>query len=113
MFLAVDSVGNNSSNTKEREWAKTVLNENPKMPTVIFSHNIMTIDGNGQVSEGGQGSLFWRDLVENYDQVFMMVGGHISGAGLNVKKKANGNEVLQVLTDYQSDIAGGNGWTSF
>ncbi|MGO4692994.1 LamG-like jellyroll fold domain-containing protein [Paenibacillus sp. 2TAB26] len=113
MFLAVDSVGNNSSNTKERDWAKTVLNENPKMPTVIFSHNIMKIDDNGQVSEGGQGSLFWRDLVENYDQVFMMVGGHNSGAGLNVKKKANGNEVLQVLTDYQSDIAGGNGWTSF
>ncbi|WP_054024431.1 LamG-like jellyroll fold domain-containing protein [Bacillus sp. FJAT-28004] len=113
MFLAVDSVGNNSSNTAERNWAKMVLNENPKIPTVIFSHNIMTIDDNGQVSEGGQGGLFWRDLVENYDQVFMMVGGHISGAGLNVKKKANGKEVLQVLTDYQSDIAGGNGWTSF
>ncbi|WP_169081293.1 LamG-like jellyroll fold domain-containing protein [Paenibacillus sp. PL91] len=113
MFLAVDSVGNNSSNTTERNWAKTVLNENPKIPTVIFSHNIMTIDGNGQVSEGGQGSLFWSNLVEKYDQVFMMVGGHISGAGLNVKKNYNGKEVLQVLTDYQSDIAGGNGWTSF
>ncbi|OBZ12643.1 hypothetical protein A7975_16735 [Bacillus sp. FJAT-26390] len=113
MFLAVDSVGNNSSNTTERNWAKTVLNENPKIPTVIFSHNIMTIDGNGQVREGGQGSLFWRDLVENYDQVFMMVGGHFSGAGLNVKKKDNGQDVLQVLADYQSDIAGGNGWTSF
>lgn len=113
LFLGVDSVGNTESVANEFNWAKMVLEANPNLPTVIFSHDIMTINDHGEVSEGGQGTLLWNELVGGHDQVFMMVGGHISGAGLNVKRNDKGRDVLQVLTDYQSHIAGGNGWTSF
>lgn len=113
LFLGVDSVGNTESNSKEIHWAGTVLEANPNLPTVMFSHHVMTINDTGEVSEDGPGMILWNDLVNDHDQVFLMVGGHISGAGLNVKRNAKGRDVLQVLTDYQSHIAGGNGWTSF
>jgi len=113
MFLAVDSVGDKASNANERYWAQTVLDTNQQIPTVIVSHDILTISDDGVISEGGQGAKVWNELVKDYSQVFMMIGGHISGAGLNVKRNTAGKDVLQVLSNYQSDIAGGNGWTSF
>ena len=54
------------------------------------------------------GTKLWN-LVKGYDQVFMMVGGHSHGAGIETLTNDNGKPVISILTDYQFAYNGGNG----
>jgi hypothetical protein len=60
-------------------WAKQMLCEHSKLPTILVSHDILdwTIcSGQKQPVESEIGSLIWQQLVDNHDQVFMTVNGH-------------------------------------
>ncbi|HEX3077636.1 MAG TPA: hypothetical protein VHQ24_12305, partial [Lachnospiraceae bacterium] len=59
-----------------------------------------------------QGKKLW-DIVKDYNQVFMMVGGHSHGSGVETLTNANGKPVISVLTDYQFSYNGGNGFFKY
>ncbi|MGJ9459974.1 LamG-like jellyroll fold domain-containing protein [Oceanobacillus sp. CF4.6] len=95
-------------------WAEQVLNSHSNLPTILVSHEILAVSGDGiYTADTTRGNLIWDELINEHNQVFMTVSGHHHGALHRVKENAEGNEVIQLLVDYQSSIAGGNGWLRF
>ncbi|MBM7583636.1 hypothetical protein JOC86_000173 [Bacillus pakistanensis] len=110
LFLAVDM----KHIKKDIIWATNILKKHPNVPTILLSHQIINVSGDGKSAiNTGKGSLLWDKLVNNYNQIFMTVSGHHLGSTHRIKKNAKGNDVIQMLVDYQKDYHGGNGWMRF
>ncbi|USK34241.1 metallophosphoesterase [Bacillus sp. F19] len=109
LFLMVDM----KNLEKDLEWSKSVLNQHKNRPTIIVSHDIIYPDyeNNKPIAvDSDNGRLIWDELVNDHNQVFMTVNGHYTGAVHRVKQNAAGNDVIQMLIDYQGSYRGGNGW---
>ncbi|WP_231514875.1 LamG-like jellyroll fold domain-containing protein [Oceanobacillus salinisoli] len=110
LFLMVDM----KHAEEDSDWAKQVLNNHPNFPTILVSHEILAVSGDGNSAvDSARGDFIWDELINDYNQVFMTVSGHNHGALHRVKENAKGNDVIQILVDYQSSYAGGNGWLRF
>lgn len=81
---------------KDREWILNVLDTHRDYPTIVFSHFNTNID----------------TFVKPYDQIFMTVRGHVTYRGISSFKNNAGHDVIDVVTNYQFDLYGGNGWLS-
>lgn len=88
------------------KWAQGVLKENAKLPTILVTHDYMGTDT--QRSE--RGKAIWKDLVVDHDQVFLVLSGHSFGENQRLDNNAAGHTVAQVLSDYQEEANGGNGY---
>ena len=109
LFLIVDM----KNLQKDLEWSKGVLNQHKDKPTILVSHDIIypEVENNQTVAvESSNGQLIWDELVNDHNQVFMTVNGHYFGITHQVKQNAAGNDVIQMLVNYQDDYRGGNGW---
>ncbi|WP_231597647.1 LamG-like jellyroll fold domain-containing protein [Bacillus sp. SA1-12] len=98
---------------KDLEWSKGVLNQHKNIPTIIVSHDIIYPQAENNETtavESSNGKLIWNELVNQHNQVFMTVNGHYFGITHRVKQNAAGNDVIQMLVNYQSNYRGGNGW---
>jgi hypothetical protein len=110
LFLMVDM----EHMMEDIAWAKQVVKNYPNLPTILVSHEILAIAGNGiSPQDTKRGNLLWNELVNGHDQIFMTVSGHNHGSVHRIMENAKGNKVIQVLVDYQSSFAGGNGWMRF
>ncbi|MFJ7724641.1 LamG-like jellyroll fold domain-containing protein [Neobacillus sp. NPDC097160] len=109
LFLMVDM----KNLQKDLEWSKSVLDQHKDKPTIIVSHDVIypeTVDNKTVAVESSRGQIIWDELVNNNNQVFMTVNGHFFGVTHRVKQNAAGNDVIQMLVNYQYDYRGGNGW---
>ncbi|MFE4711987.1 LamG-like jellyroll fold domain-containing protein [Paenibacillus sp. NPDC056722] len=98
---------------KDMDWCRDILESHRNYPTILVSHDIMYTTRHRamnlpELSENGV--LIWKELVYPYDQVFMTVNGHFNGNVHQVRKNASGQEVIQILVNYQDRYRGGNGW---
>ncbi|MDK6808341.1 MULTISPECIES: LamG-like jellyroll fold domain-containing protein [unclassified Corynebacterium] len=92
------------------EWAQGVLDAHPDLPVILTSHEVLNIDGAGEVfysDDYGQG--LWDKFIKKNDQIFLTMGGHHHGAGYRVDKNGAGHDVIGILQDYQMAYQGGNG----
>ncbi|WP_235840392.1 LamG-like jellyroll fold domain-containing protein [Corynebacterium yudongzhengii] len=55
------------------------------------------------------GEHLWDRLIRKNDQIFLTLGGHHHGAGYHVSTNDAGNQVINILQDYQMAYLGGNG----
>ncbi|GHI01580.1 LamG-like jellyroll fold domain-containing protein [Neobacillus kokaensis] len=109
LFLIVDM----KNLDKDLEWSKNVLNQHKEKPAIIVSHDVIypeTVDHKTVAVESSRGKKIWTELVNENNQVFMTVNGHYFGIAHQVKQNAAGNDVIQMLVNYQADYRGGNGW---
>ena len=109
LFLIVDM----KNLQKDLEWSKTILNQHSDKPTILVSHDIIfpEVENNQTVAvESSNGQLIWNELVNEHNQVFMTVNGHYFGITHQVKQNVAGNDVIQMLVNYQDVYRGGNGW---
>jgi len=87
-------------------WAQGVLDDHPKSPTIITTHEY--------TEPGGRRNRFGDDiykaLVAKNSQVFMVICGHRPGEGHQTVKNAAGQDVFELLADHQSRPEGGQGW---
>ncbi|MET1178349.1 LamG-like jellyroll fold domain-containing protein [Peribacillus simplex] len=99
---------------KDLEWAKKVLDLHKDKPTILVSHDIIfpkVKDDKTTIGvESSNGRLIWNELVKDHNQVFMTVNGHYFGIAHRVKHNSSGNDVIQMLVNYQTNYRGGNGW---
>ncbi|WP_260598771.1 LamG-like jellyroll fold domain-containing protein [Sphingomonas endolithica] len=95
-------------------WAQNVLNANPTLPCILVNHELLGI-ANDAVSplEGDYGKMLWENLIRTNDQIFMTLNGHIHGSSRLTKKNDFGNDVLEMVVDYQMAYQGGNGLMRF
>ena len=88
-------------------WAQGVIDSNPGLPTIISTHDYLNIDG----TRDSTGEAIWNGLVYNNPQIFMTLNGHYHGQNQLLSTDAAGNQVAQVVVNYQSDPPyGGNGY---
>jgi outer membrane protein assembly factor BamB len=98
---------------KDLEWSKKVLERHKDKPTILVSHDIIfpkVKDDKTIAADSTNGRLIWNELVKNHNQVFMTVNGHFYGIAHRVKQNSAGNDVIQMLVNYQTNYRGGNGW---
>lgn len=93
------------------DWVQSVLDANPTMPAILTSHSILNIAPDAESPlETEYGLELWDALIRKNDQIFLTVNGHFHGASSQVKKNDFGNDVAQVVMDYQMAHDGGNGY---
>ncbi len=92
-------------------WFESVLKEYPDCPTIVTTHDLQNCSPTdpSAVKLSANGSVLWN-IVKKYPQVFMMVGGHSHGSGVEILKNDAGEDVISMLADYQFAYNGGNGF---
>ena len=105
------SNNNTAWNSEDEEWLRSVLEEYPNCPTIVTTHDLQNCSDTqpSSIKLSSQGSKLW-DIVKDYDQVFMLVGGHSHGSGVETLTNTSGKQVISILTDLQFAYNGGNGW---
>ncbi len=106
------------------QWAQGVIDANPTLPVIVSSHLLVTdspedADGfsgiyakSGAVASNGGLGMYFKFIAQN-DQIFMTLNGHHAAyTGVNTLNYPNeyGNNVLMMLSDYQAESNGGNGY---
>ena len=95
-------------------WAQNVLNANPTLPCILVNHELISIANDGiSPLEVDYGKMMWEQLIRTNDQIFMTVNGHFHGSATLVKKNDFGNDVVEMVVDYQMAYQGGNGLMRF
>jgi hypothetical protein len=91
-------------------WARKVIADNPSLPVILANHQLLNIDSDGvSPTETDYGQMLWETLIKDNDQIFMTVNGHHHGAAYLRKYNNFGNEVHEMVVDYQGEYQGGNG----
>lgn len=93
---------NTGWNSEDEAWLRSVLEEYPNCPTIVTTHDLQNCSDTqpSAIKLSSQGSKLWN-IVKNYDQVFMMVGGHSHGSGVQELTNTSGKQVISILTDLQ------------
>lgn len=97
------------SDGADLDWAESVLNAHPTVPTIITTHQIIDISPDGTALSTSFGQRLWERLINRHNQVFLTVNGHHHGATNRIVTNAAGQPVFQQLLDYQMAYQGGNG----
>ena len=99
----------------EYAWANQVLKSHANLPAIVISHNILdfTYDEENSVFFTDKGQSIWDNLVKGNNNVFMTVAGHNYGSSYRIDQNQAGNDVINMVVDYQSNIRGGNGYMRF
>lgn len=100
-------------------WAQEVLARHPDLPAIVSTHEHLGIGDPAPWRTGGRtpdgtgnngAEDVHRKLVEPFDQVFLVMCGHVHGTGRRTDTTPLGRTVHSMLADYQSDPNGGNGY---
>ena len=67
----------------------------------------------GYKIKGNAGEAIWEKLVSKHKNIFMVLCGHASGEAVLTSKGDHGNQVHQVLSDYQNLHNGGESWLRY
>ena len=90
-------------------WARDVIRRNPTLPVILANHQLLNIAADGTSPlETDYGRMLWDKLIHDNDQIFLTLNGHHHGAAYLRKYNDFGNEVHQMVVDYQMDYQGGN-----
>jgi len=98
-------------------WANEIIQNHPRHRVIIVTHCYQGKGGDHQMNcateyniAGSGGHILWDELVSRHNNIFLVLCGHISDAEKNTRTGLAGNTVHEILTDYQSEDPGGNGW---
>jgi hypothetical protein len=84
------------------DWAQKVIDANPGLPTVVTTHAYVTNKGVDKSRRN-----IWDHLVRKNRQIFMTINGHINGHDEVTEKDDAGQDVFEILVDYQDLIVPG------
>jgi len=98
------------------QWAAAVCQKYPAHNVILATHSYLNLQGRttGQAkvadSTANSGQQMWDKLVRQQPNIFMVACGHVGGVNLLLSKNDAGNQVIEILTDYQNLERGGQGW---
>jgi predicted MPP superfamily phosphohydrolase len=100
------------------EWANKVVAGHPEHRVIVLTHaymksNKQRIKHLRYKIKGNHGEEMWQKLVSKHKNIFMVLCGHSSGEAVLTSKGDHGNEVHQVLSDYQHLNNGGESWLRY
>ncbi len=98
------------------DWARNIISQHKNRRVIVATHCYMrptmrdTSSPRRYGIEGNSGEELFQKLIRKHDNIDMVMCGHVLGVGLLKSKNDFGNEVIEMLTDYQGLPNGGNGW---
>jgi hypothetical protein len=116
------------------DWGTTVIEKHPDHRVIVITHAYMDNDDTrlGEGDKGvklyfpddNDGDSMWEKFVRKHKNIFLVMSGHVcrdsrnnwkfdtsyTETGLLTSKGDHGNEVHQILADYQSRPNGGDGF---
>ncbi|MBQ8540252.1 MAG: metallophosphoesterase [Clostridia bacterium] len=98
----------------ETGWLNSMLSKYARYPVIVMMHDIQNCSDTkpNETKLSTNGTTLWN-IVKNYDNVFLMFGGHSHGYGVLELTNTYGNKVYSVLADYQFAYNGGNALMKF
>ena len=91
-------------------WANSVLDQYNTRKAIVITHGY--IDTSGEYIDSGNvsGIEIWNNIVKAHGNIIAVLCGHYDGEYYCTANGTNGNIVYNLLTDYQYEPHGGNGW---
>lgn len=99
-------------------WANEIVSQYPNVYTILTTHKYLTDSGTGlditrtYSRTGNTGQDIWNKLVKNNCSIRMVWNGHYhqtDGENMLITKNSCGEDVHQIIQDYQARESGGNG----
>lgn len=98
-------------------WANQVVKEHPDHRVIVLTHSYLNADKTRTKDsfeiEGNLGEQMWEKFVRKHQNIFMVLCGHVLGEALLTSTGDHGNQVHQILSDYQGMNNGGESWLRY
>lgn len=104
-------------------WANKIVAAHESYRTIVVTHCYTYSDntrvGEGDLwspheygSQGNDGEEMWDKFVKHHENIFLVLSGHVLNDGLGrlTSVGTQGNDVHQILANYQMQNKGGSGW---
>ncbi len=100
------------------EWANRVVARHPGHRVLVLTHAYMRADRSrktdgGMKPKGNNGEQTWQKFVRKHKNIFMVLCGHHTGEAVRTDAGDHGNQVHQILCDYQGLHNGGESWLRY
>lgn len=107
------------------DWANQIVASHPDRRVIVITHAYLNNSLNHnqrlapksfarqQASKGNTGEQIFDKFVSRHKNIFLVLCGHIGGEGRQISKGVHGNEVHEVLADYQAWPQGGESWLRY
>ena len=99
------------------DWANKVVSEHPDHRVIVLTHAYMDAkksrNTGGMSAKGNTGEQTWQKFVKKHKNIFMVLCGHHTGEAVRTDAGDHGNQVHQILCDYQHLNNGGESWLRY
>lgn len=98
------------------KWADGVIKANPNLYTIVTTHKYLPVNSSTRDKmtvfgkDGNSGEDIWNKLVYSNCSIRQVWSGHFHGENRIFSSNACGDNVYQVVQDYQDRANGGDGW---
>ncbi|MFK5923972.1 MAG: metallophosphoesterase [Verrucomicrobiota bacterium] len=98
-------------------WANQVVKDHPDHRVIVLTHSYLNANKTrttvGMKIEGNLGEQMWQKFVKKHKNIFMVLCGHVLGETVLTSTGDHGNQVHQVLSDFQGLNNGGESWLRY
>ena len=96
-------------------WANEVIAAHPEHRFIIITHSYLRNDASyndesNYPHTGNSARKVWDKLIQRHENIFMVLCGHVLGSAIRTDSGEKGNEVHQILADFQGMNNGGEGY---
>ena len=99
------------------DWANRIVAEHPDHRAIVLTHAYLkgnkTRNTNKLKLKGNNGEQMWQKFVRKHRNMFMVLCGHFGGEAVLTSAGDHGNQVHQILSDYQGLNNGGESWLRY
>ena len=98
-------------------WANKIVSDHPDHRVIVLTHAYMESNKTRTTQEskikGNHGEKMWQKFVRKHENIFMVLCGHHCGEAVHTSIGDHGNQVHQLLSDYQDLNNGGESWLRY
>ncbi len=109
-FIMLDLVSDGSLLAAATAWANDVLTTYSDRKAIIVAHGYINSAGAYLTGDTAEGQGMWDNVASQHANVIAVLCGHWAGEYQRTDFGVNGNTVYTLLSDYQDEPNGGNGW---
>ena len=99
------------------DWANRIVAEHPDHRAIVVTHSYLKGDKTRTTNKlklkGNNGEQMWQKFVSKHENMFMILCGHFSAEAVLTSAGDHGNQVHQILSDYQGMNNGGESWLRY
>ena len=99
------------------DWANDLVSSHPEYRVIVLTHAYLKREETREVEEvkiqGNHGEDQWQKLIRKHQNIFLVLCGHHYGEASLTSVGDHGNQVYQLLSDYQHLNDGGESWLRY